>query len=100
MKLHARNVAALVLGDKPDVIFFDETMPGFGFRLRRSHDGKRIMREGDPADAFYVVRHGQVALETVVPARGAVVLQTVHDGELLGCAEGLGPSRPRSSRTA
>ena len=46
--------------------------------------GARIMREGDPADAFYVIREGRVALETVVPARGAVILQTLHDGELLG----------------
>ena len=46
--------------------------------------GERIMREGDPADAFYVIREGQVAPETVVPGRGAVILQTLHDGELLG----------------
>jgi CRP/FNR family transcriptional regulator, cyclic AMP receptor protein len=46
--------------------------------------GDRIMREGDPADAFYVIRTGAVALETVVPGRGPVVLQTLHDGELLG----------------
>jgi CRP/FNR family transcriptional regulator, cyclic AMP receptor protein len=46
--------------------------------------GERIMREGDPADAFYVVRDGTVALETEVPGRGAIVLQTLHDGELLG----------------
>ncbi len=46
--------------------------------------GERIMREGEPADAFYVIRHGAVALETVVPQRGPVVLQTLHDGELLG----------------
>jgi CRP/FNR family cyclic AMP-dependent transcriptional regulator len=46
--------------------------------------GERIMREGDPADAFYVIREGAVALETVVPARGPVVLQTLHDGDLLG----------------
>jgi CRP-like cAMP-binding protein len=46
--------------------------------------GDRIMREGEPAEAFYVIRHGAVALETVVPQRGPVVLQTLHDGELLG----------------
>jgi CRP/FNR family transcriptional regulator, cyclic AMP receptor protein len=46
--------------------------------------GARIMREGDPADAFYVIREGRVALETVVPARGAVILQTLEDGDLLG----------------
>ena len=46
--------------------------------------GARIMREGDPADAFYVIREGRVALETVVPTRGAVILQTLEDGDLLG----------------
>ncbi len=46
--------------------------------------GERIMREGEPANAFYVIREGAVALETEVPGRGAVVLQTLHDGELLG----------------
>jgi CRP/FNR family transcriptional regulator, cyclic AMP receptor protein len=45
---------------------------------------ERIMREGDPADAFYVIREGRVALETVVPGRGAVILQTLEDGDLLG----------------
>lgn len=46
--------------------------------------GERIMREGDPADAFYVIREGAVAIETEVPGRGAVVMQTLHEGELLG----------------
>lgn len=46
--------------------------------------GARIMREGDPADAFYVIRAGAVAIETEVPGRGTVVMQTLHDGELLG----------------
>ena len=45
--------------------------------------GATIMREGDPADAFYVIREGAVALETGVPGRGAVMLQTLHEGEVL-----------------
>jgi CRP-like cAMP-binding protein len=53
-------------------------------RHRVFEPGERIMREGRPADAFYVIQHGAVALETVVPQRGPVVLQTLHDGELLG----------------
>jgi CRP-like cAMP-binding protein len=60
-----------------------ETIAGCA-RNRVFEPGERIMREGDPADAFYVIREGAVALETVVPARGSVVLQTLHDGELLG----------------
>jgi CRP/FNR family cyclic AMP-dependent transcriptional regulator len=48
------------------------------------HADEWVMREGEHADAFYVVREGAVALETAVPGRGPAVLHTVHDGELLG----------------
>ncbi|HEX6696378.1 MAG TPA: cyclic nucleotide-binding domain-containing protein, partial [Solirubrobacteraceae bacterium] len=48
------------------------------------HADEWIMREGEDARAFYVIRQGAVALQTAVPGRGAVVLQTLHDGELLG----------------
>src|SRR5262249_5323517 len=44
MKLDAKTIAALNLGDKTDVTYFDDTLPRFGFRLRRSHDGKRVLR--------------------------------------------------------
>jgi integrase len=41
MKLTARSVAALTLpAGKSDVIHFDDTMPGFGFRLRAGTGGK------------------------------------------------------------
>ena len=41
MKLTARTVAALRLPPgKTDVIFFDEAMPGFGYRLRVAAGGK------------------------------------------------------------
>jgi CRP-like cAMP-binding protein len=43
-----------------------------------------ILREGDPADTFYVVREGAVALETFVPRRGPVTVETLHEGDLLG----------------
>ena len=46
--------------------------------------GEYLMREGDPADTFYVIRHGRVALEIFVPQRGAVTIETLHDGDLLG----------------
>ena len=46
--------------------------------------GENLFRRGDPADTFYVVRHGSVALETFVPARGAVTIETVDAGEVLG----------------
>ena len=46
--------------------------------------GQTIFRQGDPADAFYVVRHGAVALEQFVPGRGPVVIETIEAGEVLG----------------
>jgi hypothetical protein len=39
MKLTAKAIASLSLpADKADVIYFDDTMPGFGLRLRRNGD--------------------------------------------------------------
>jgi Arm DNA-binding domain len=35
MHLNAKLVAALVLGNSNDTIFFDDQLPGFGYRLRR-----------------------------------------------------------------
>ena len=36
MRLDAKSIAALKLDGKNDVIVFDDSMPGFGYRLRRS----------------------------------------------------------------
>lgn len=46
--------------------------------------GERLMREGDPADTFYVLRSGRVALEIHVPQRGALTIETLDTGDLLG----------------
>ena len=46
--------------------------------------GATIFRRGDPADVFYVIRHGAVALETFVPGRGQVMIETLEAGEALG----------------
>jgi CRP-like cAMP-binding protein len=50
----------------------------------RFNQGERLFREGEPADTFYVVRHGTVALETFVPPLGGVTIQTVEAGEVVG----------------
>ena len=46
--------------------------------------GKYLFREGDPADQFYLIREGRVALEIAAPGRGAVTFQTVGEGEIVG----------------
>jgi CRP/FNR family cyclic AMP-dependent transcriptional regulator len=45
---------------------------------------ERLFREGDAADTFFLVRHGLVALDAYVPARGQVTVDTVGAGELVG----------------
>ena len=47
-------------------------------------DGAYLMREGDAADRFYVVRLGRVSLEIFVPQRGAVMVETVEGGDMVG----------------
>ena len=47
-------------------------------------DGQYLMREGDPANTFFVIRQGRVAMEIFVPERGGVTIETIDDGDLLG----------------
>jgi CRP/FNR family transcriptional regulator, cyclic AMP receptor protein len=50
----------------------------------RFREGERLFREGDAADSFFVLRHGTVALETFVPARGPFTIETLDAGEVVG----------------
>jgi CRP/FNR family transcriptional regulator, cyclic AMP receptor protein len=54
--------------------------------------GAYLFREGGPADAFYVIRRGRVAIETPSPT-GPVVTQTVHDGDVVGWSWLVAPYR-------
>ena len=46
--------------------------------------GEFIFREDQPADRFFVVRHGKAAVEIFAPGRGPVTIDTVEEGEVLG----------------
>ncbi len=48
------------------------------------HAGTRIFREGTQADRFWLIRQGRVNLETDVPGRGDVVVETLGSGAVLG----------------
>jgi CRP-like cAMP-binding protein len=43
-----------------------------------------VFREGQRADAFYLVRHGRVAVELHRPAGGPGIIDTVEAGGVLG----------------
>jgi len=49
----------------------------------RFDEGAYVFREGEPADAFYAIRHGRVAVEIFVPQRGAVTIMTASEGDVL-----------------
>lgn len=55
--------------------------------------GDVLLRTGDPADAFYAIRHGRVAIELRTPAGGPVVLDSAHDGDIVGWSWLVPPHR-------
>lgn len=46
--------------------------------------GEFLLREGQSADRFYLLRHGTVAVEIAAAARGAVTIETLEAGDVLG----------------
>jgi len=46
--------------------------------------GDRVFGEGEPASRFYVIRHGRVALEVHSHTHGALIIDTMDEGEVLG----------------
>ncbi len=50
----------------------------------RFDKGQYLFREGQPADEFFLIRHGRVALEIMAPGRGPLRFLTVNAGEIAG----------------
>jgi CRP/FNR family cyclic AMP-dependent transcriptional regulator len=46
--------------------------------------GAHPFREGDPAERFYLIREGAIALEVHAPGRGSLTVETLHRGEVVG----------------
>jgi CRP-like cAMP-binding protein len=43
-----------------------------------------LFREGEEANAFYLIRAGRIAVETFAAARGPIIIDTLSDGDILG----------------
>jgi CRP-like cAMP-binding protein len=56
-------------------------------------DGARLFDEGGRAGCCWLIRHGRVALDTAVPGRGQVVVETLGPGDLLGWSWLIPPYR-------
>jgi CRP/FNR family cyclic AMP-dependent transcriptional regulator len=50
----------------------------------RFEEGKFLFRDGEDANNFYVIRAGKVAIEIFSPKRGAITIQTLREGDVLG----------------
>ena len=45
---------------------------------------KMILREGEDANQFYLIRSGKVSIQLMTPNKGPVIIQTLHEGDILG----------------
>jgi CRP/FNR family transcriptional regulator, cyclic AMP receptor protein len=76
-----------VLGELPT---FEGLDPGYlefiaGCGANRVFEaGEHLAHEGDPADSFFVVRHGRIALEVAAPGRGDLMIETLGEGAVVG----------------
>jgi CRP/FNR family cyclic AMP-dependent transcriptional regulator len=46
--------------------------------------GDYVFREGDPANTFYMIREGEVAVEVFAPQHSPIIVSTLGVGEILG----------------
>ncbi|GAA0462628.1 cyclic nucleotide-binding domain-containing protein [Paractinoplanes deccanensis] len=58
--------------------------------------GRRLCREGSPADRFWLVHGGAVAIDFFVPGRGDVVIERLGPGSVVGWSWLLPPGRSRT----
>jgi CRP/FNR family transcriptional regulator, cyclic AMP receptor protein len=59
----------------------------------RCQPGEFLLLEGQPADSFFVVRSGRVAVEISAGSRGAIIIETLHEGDVLGWSWLIPPYR-------
>jgi CRP-like cAMP-binding protein len=55
--------------------------------------GGFVVRAGDEADQFFLIRHGKVALELAAPGHPPLVVQTLGEGDILGWSWLIPPHR-------
>lgn len=55
--------------------------------------GRFLAREGEPASGFFLLERGTVALELHRPGRMPLVLETLHEGEVVGTSWVIPPYR-------
>ena len=67
-------------GFKPEHLHIVAT----GAREQLLNEGEVLFREGEPATHLYIVESGKLAVDAHYPAKGAVTVETIGPGEVLG----------------
>ena len=62
-------------------------------RNQRFETDQYLMRDGESADTFYLIRHGLVTIEVTAPGKRTVILETLHKDDVLGWSWLLPPYR-------
>ncbi len=62
-------------------------------RNHRFDAGEYLFREGGPADMFFLIRHGRVALEIMPPGKNPIIFSTLGAGEIIGASWLVPPYR-------
>jgi CRP/FNR family cyclic AMP-dependent transcriptional regulator len=62
-------------------------------RNHRFEAEQYLFHEGDPANEFFLIRHGKVALEIHWPGRAPTVIATLGEGEIVGASWLIPPYR-------
>ena len=52
--------------------------------LVKFDENHMILKEGETADNFYLIREGKISLEMDVPDQGTITLETVGEGDVVG----------------
>ncbi len=92
-----------ILADHPLFKAFDPaTVSLLAGCARNEHftPGGPIYSEGDAADRFFILRHGDVAIEIATPERAPLIVETLHAGDVFGWSWMIPPFRHTSDARA
>ncbi len=58
-------------------------------------DGDYLMKEGEPATTFFAIRHGAAAVEIATRSGSPLMIETLHEGDVVGWSWLFEPHRSR-----
>jgi CRP-like cAMP-binding protein len=85
-----------ILAEHPFFAGFSAELSQLTAGCARNHAyqaGEYLFHESGPADEFFLIRRGQVALEIVSPGHAPIVFATLGEGEIVGASWLVPPYR-------